>query len=368
MATACVTSHHLLRPSTSSFAELPSLATMYRAAVLLVAGAALACVLQSTTALPTSGSSVLPLPFPVSGGFHALGGSLVIVTNGANNTVQLIDTDTGKTLTTSALTTAPSASAVSASAATVWTVPRAGSFLMVSSVLTGAPATTVPLPCQPSSVALGADLAFVPCGKDVLAINVHSLQVVGSVSNPASYSPLVAAASDSRFFLANAAVSSGGDCVWSVSATTSTSGAVAMKVSRGINGGCENGNTLAASTDGKHVAFATGGGNCGGYNICDFSGANISRVLGEYSTGAYPTGAAFSRDNSMFASSNGMGGPELFVFGASRHNVIKKAAMPSPCEYMSPRDVQFSTDGRRVYLSVLCGFDATTTQLFWIDV
>ena len=49
-----------------------------------------------------------------------------------------------------------------------------------------------------------------------------------------------------------------------------------------------NGQDLAVSADGAHLAFACGGGNGPGYSVFDFAPHDFLTTNGEWTTGAYP--------------------------------------------------------------------------------
>lgn len=81
-----------------------------------------------------------------------------------------------------------------------------------------------------------------------------------------------------------------------------------------------NGIDLTLSNDGKHVAFSCGGGNGSyGYKIFDIDSADISKKLGEWDTGAYPTSAVFTNDNNYMIASNGS---SLKLFEVSTHYFV----------------------------------------------
>ncbi|MEN8906080.1 MAG: cellulose binding domain-containing protein [Clostridiales bacterium] len=65
-----------------------------------------------------------------------------------------------------------------------------------------------------------------------------------------------------------------------------------------------NGQDLAISPDGKHLAFPNGGGNGEGYTIHDIKTSNISEIYGEWNTGSYPTSAMFSADSKYILATN----------------------------------------------------------------
>jgi len=348
---------------------LSSVACTMRRSASIVVGV---CVVLQFMAAASAGRAVIApagnvsFPFPVAG-YRPLAGSLVVVANAVNNTVFLMDTDSGNHLATTLLPSTPLSLEVDVLTASFWVVPTAGSFLMRGSILAGGHAAKVSLPCSPKSVAIGTSLVFVACPGTLLALSATSGSVLGTMTTSAGYMPIVASASDSKVFVANAGLSGAGGCMWGVDVSMSSSGTVSMAVSGTVQD-CSNGEELVVSPNGKHVAFINGGGNCGGYSVCDFSGSNVSDVLGAWTTGAYPTAGSFSPDSSLFAITTGMGGPELELFGTQRHNRVALLNYQSSCTYTSYRQVLFSTDGHRVYSSIVCGFDETATQLLFFSV
>lgn len=103
-----------------------------------------------------------------------------------------------------------------------------------------------------------------------------------------------------------------------------------------------NGQDLAISADGKHVAFSCAGGNGEGYTIYDIDSSDISKKFGEWEIGAYPRSADFSLDNRYLVASNGK---ELKMFDVENHSeisVVGKAAG-------SNDKVSFSRGGKILY-------------------
>lgn len=69
-------------------------------------------------------------------------------------------------------------------------------------------------------------------------------------------------------------------------------------------GAGSNCSEVAVSADGQHAAIPCGGGNGDGYSVFDFDAATLRTTYGQFVTGAYPRGAAFSDDGRFFASSD----------------------------------------------------------------
>lgn len=127
-----------------------------------------------------------------------------------------------------------------------------------------------------------------------------------------------------------------------------------------LRSGGGNGQALAISADGEHLALASGGGNGPGYTIYDFSPADFSVVHGEWNTGAYPSGAAFSLDSKLFAASNY---DEFLVFDVDTHVELMRVPAAS-CSYGSISTVDFSRGGKLVFARQVCGFDDDTGRIF----
>jgi len=104
-----------------------------------------------------------------------------------------------------------------------------------------------------------------------------------------------------------------------------------------------NGQDLAISNDGKHIAFSCGGGNGKeGYTLFDIDSSDITNKFGEWSVGFYPTSADFSLDNKYLVASNSF---VLKIFDVETHDevgVIGKTAG-------SNDNVSFSRGGKIVY-------------------
>lgn len=306
------------------------------------------------------------LPFPMAG-YQPLAGSLVVVANAVNNTVVLLDADSGSHLATTLLPSTPVSMAVDVLAATFWVVPTAGAFLMHGGIRAGGHATKVPLPCSPTSVALGTSLVFAACSGFVVALSATSGRVLSTMASPAISAPLVASVSDSQLVVAGLGL---GGCMWSMDVSVSTSGSVSMVVSGTVQE-CENVEDLVMSPDGNHVAFINGGGNCAatGLSACDFNANNVSGVLGAWVTGDMPTAGSFSPDSSLVAIITSTGEPTMQLFGTQRHNRVAYLGYQSFCSmYSDYRQVLFSTDGHRGNSSVVCGYEKYATHLFFFSV
>ena len=130
----------------------------------------------------------------------------------------------------------------------------------------------------------------------------------------------------------------------------------------GSGAGCDY---VVVSPDGEHGAKACGGGNghgFTGYTIFDFSSHDPSVIYGEWATGAYPSGAAFSPSSEYAWLTNGF---ELQLFAVDTHALLMDYATPS-CDYGDTRRLAVSTDGSVLLALTVCGFDYDSAIMSWI--
>lgn len=80
-----------------------------------------------------------------------------------------------------------------------------------------------------------------------------------------------------------------------------------------------NGQDLAISNDGKHIAFCCGSGNGAGYTIFDIDSSDITKKFGEWNIGDYPEAAAFTIDDQYLIVSSP---DKLRVFHVENHYLI----------------------------------------------
>jgi hypothetical protein len=87
-----------------------------------------------------------------------------------------------------------------------------------------------------------------------------------------------------------------------------------------------NGRAMAISPDGKRIAMAGGGGwstgNRGNYAIAVFDTADIKTVLGQFDTGAYPSGIAFHPVLNLGAGCRSGNPGEIIIFNGK--SFVKK--------------------------------------------
>ncbi len=81
-----------------------------------------------------------------------------------------------------------------------------------------------------------------------------------------------------------------------------------------------NGQDLAISKDGRHVAFCCGGGNGNDYTIYDVDSSDITNIFGEWNTNAYPTSAVFSHDNRYVVTTNSS---DIQLFDLNAHTLVR---------------------------------------------
>jgi DNA-binding beta-propeller fold protein YncE len=122
-----------------------------------------------------------------------------------------------------------------------------------------------------------------------------------------------------------------------------------------------NGQALAISPDGQHVAYACGSGN-GGYDIWDFHPEDLES-RGEWNTGPYPRAAAFSSDSTLVAASDG---DLLRIFSVATHLRLGDWMPPFVgCGYSQIRAVALSPEADILFGYSHCGFDNERGQLAW---
>jgi len=127
---------------------------------------------------------------------------------------------------------------------------------------------------------------------------------------------------------------------------------------------CSNGIDLAVSSDGKHLGVACGGGNLG-YVIWDFDPTNLTMHSGEWATGAYPSGAAFSANGIWFGSNDTR---EMQLFDVATHAKSPTTYTPKLCDYGSLSRTQFSRGSKLLIAHSDCGFDKDSSQFTWLRV
>jgi DNA-binding beta-propeller fold protein YncE len=125
-----------------------------------------------------------------------------------------------------------------------------------------------------------------------------------------------------------------------------------------------NGQDLAISNDGRSFALAAGGGNGLGYTIFDYSSEDLSVTFGEWVTGAYPSGVAFSPDDSIVATSNYT---SLILFNRSTHAELMRKDIPA-CDYGNASKVRFSKGGALAFIKQTCGFDDETVKIYYFKI
>jgi len=129
-----------------------------------------------------------------------------------------------------------------------------------------------------------------------------------------------------------------------------------------------NGQDLAMSPDGRHVAFVAGAGNGNGYAISDLRTQDFSVVDGEWATGPYPRSAAFSPDGKYLAATDGR---RLLIFSANTHQLIDEVTQDQTnCYYYTHQRVAFSRGSRIAFLlTASCDESARTPgRLTWLVV
>ncbi len=125
-----------------------------------------------------------------------------------------------------------------------------------------------------------------------------------------------------------------------------------------------NGQDLALSNDGESFALAAGGGNGNGYTIFDYDAENFSVVHGEWATGPYPSGVAYSPDDSLVAASNYS---QLLLFNRYSHAELARIDIPY-CDYSRVTKVSFSSGTKLAFAKQECGFRGDTVKIYYFKV
>jgi hypothetical protein len=122
---------------------------------------------------------------------------------------------------------------------------------------------------------------------------------------------------------------------------------------------------LVLSEDGTHLAVPCGSGNgTPGYTIFDRGTDNVTTVMGEWNTGPYPAGAAFTRDGKYLAASDTR---SIQIYSVSTHARLSSFTIPG-CDYGTTTRVRTSLDSAFAYALTHCGFMADTARLTWNHV
>jgi hypothetical protein len=120
-----------------------------------------------------------------------------------------------------------------------------------------------------------------------------------------------------------------------------------------------NGKQIRISPDNNHLVIIAGGGNGASYSVFDFNPAMLTSTYGEFDTGAYPTGADFSANSGIFATSNGK---SVMAFRVADHTEIVRHQLPL-CNYGSIKGTYVSRGGNLLMALQACEFGGTTTKL-----
>jgi hypothetical protein len=122
-----------------------------------------------------------------------------------------------------------------------------------------------------------------------------------------------------------------------------------------------NGTQLALSPDRQHLAFAVGWGNAG-YVVTDLNPATFTGTT-SWNMGAYPSGAAFSPDSTLFASANYS---NVLLYSVATHAETARPVYPATtCQ--NPTFVQsaFSRGGKYLFTLANCLSPTATSAIYW---
>jgi hypothetical protein len=236
-------------------------------------------------------------------------------------------------------------------------------FLAKLDLTTGA-GSAIPLPAAAEGIAdapSGRVLVKVspPSGAAVVVVDAASGTIAGTIRGSGNgFDSLIAFdAARSELVMAAAHVSPSTLARYSVDFTTYTA-TQAQLVYAGSNG-----QEVAVSPDGAHVAFPCGGGNGQtGYTIFDFSAGNLTATYGAWNVGAYPRSATFDPTSRVLAATNGQA---LELFDVATHTELQAFALNlGGCGEVTR--VRISRGGRIALAYAQCGTaGAPTGRLFW---
>ncbi|MGH0030581.1 MAG: hypothetical protein ACQGVC_12370, partial [Myxococcota bacterium] len=116
-----------------------------------------------------------------------------------------------------------------------------------------------------------------------------------------------------------------------------------------------NGQSLAVSPDGQHVALASGGGNGSGYTVFDFDAADLDSHRGEWVTSHYPSGVAFDGSSTRLLATNRR---SMLLFDVATFQQLR-AHSSSSCDTYQ---VGFSRGDRIALGMSRCGYSSYATR------
>lgn len=119
-----------------------------------------------------------------------------------------------------------------------------------------------------------------------------------------------------------------------------------------------NGQDIALSPDGAHLAFPVGSGNSG-YVITDFDPSDITTTYGSWNTGAYPTSSDFSPNSQQVVTTNRS---DVIIYNVGTHVVAKQWLGVSSALGLSR--TRFSRGGGLVY-GLIPNSGSGPATLFW---
>jgi hypothetical protein len=282
----------------------------------------------------------------------------------ATSEVVLTNLVSGTTIRKYALTAAPTGLDYDAARGKLWVVHGATKVSRID--LMSGSVTEITMPFAAHAVAVGPDgKAFVSTAKETFDTQIQVIDATAStiakaIDLPGVYqSRLAWDETNSQLFLVHKGLSPSNIHRYAFDATAVT------LTKKDTSSKCSNGIDIAVSRDGKHLGVACGGGNGTGYTVWDFDPLDLTKYAGEWNTGAYPSGAAFSPDSAYFGGTNR---DELLVFNAVTHGVVGTAFKPTSCPYGGFFRTLFSRGGKMLIAHSDCGFDDDTSLFAWRSV
>jgi len=133
---------------------------------------------------------------------------------------------------------------------------------------------------------------------------------------------------------------------------------VSLTLERSMRSAGGNCHELGFSPDGLHFAMSCGAGNSTVYTIFDWKADDLNAKFGEFDTGAYPSGVAFTSDGARFGTTNTQ---ELFTFDVVTHEILDRVNFEY-CGINWPIWVTFSAGDRMLFAYSVCIRD---NELWW---
>lgn len=286
--------------------------------------------------------------------FVALCSGWILYGDKTSSSVVLYNVLTGASPMRWTLTAAPVQLAWDAADRKLWVSHGTATKVSRLDVLTGA-VVEVPTGDPATSITVGpAGRVFVFTSKStfehqLLVIDAGKASLLKANALPSSTytSKILWDEANWQLFIGNLGLSPSSLSRWVYDSTT-----YAFSLVQTLNAG-SNGIDLAVSRDGLHMAFACGAGNGAGYSIWDYDPNDLTKHAGEWATGAYPSGAAFSPNGGYFG---GTDRQQVQLYDATTHAKLTSYT-PTLCSYGGLYRMSFSRGSKLLIAQSDCGFD-----------